>query len=165
MNEFPKLIAQELPGLMRYATALSGNYNNAEDLMAQALEKALTQVDQWDPQKNLKHWLLAIINHTYNEPRNGFKTRPHNPTDREKALKTPTEFDHLLLQELQTALHKLPVEQKQVFLLVTVEEIDYKDVKNIMNLPLPKVMTLLHQSRKTLRQKMYTKQEKVGVAS
>lgn len=157
MDKFRELVLKELPGLMRYATALTGNYQNAEDLLASCLEISLQRVDHRDPNNNLKYWLLAIIHNIYMDPENGFRDLPQAQENVDNDSDSTSKFDRLALQKLQIALQNLPPLQKQVFILITLEEIPYKDVKEITELTLANVMSLLHQSRKTMRQQTFRK--------
>jgi len=155
MEKFQELVLKELPSLMRYATALTGNYQNAENLLASCLEISLQQVDHRDPNNNIKYWLLAIIHNIYMEPDNKFRDLPQ--TQDEIDHDSDSKFDKLSLQKLQIALRNLPPLQKQVFILITLEEIPYKDVREITELTLANIMALLHKSRQTMRQQTFRK--------
>lgn len=175
MDEFRKSLLLETPALMRYATALMGDYPNAEELVAQCIERALKIAEHRDTNLKLRYWLLAILTSIYNNLENNLNNNLNNNPDNsayaglgddiEPRAKPESKFDKLFLQEIQTALHSLPTQQKQVLLLVTLEDIPYKDIKTIMDLPLSKVMALLHQSRQTLRQQTFPAANKIEVAS
>lgn len=156
---------KELPHVMRYATALTGNYHSAEELLAQSLVRALKIAEHRDKKLSLRYWLLAILSNIYNDPYNNFATKVQNNHASNIKIKAESKFDQLFLQELQTALHRLPPFQKQVFLLVTLEEIPYKDITSIIDLPLNKIMALLQQSRQSLRQLTTPTDSKIEVAS
>lgn len=152
MEKFQKMVLEELPSLMRYATALTGTYKHAEDLLAICLEHSIKQMEHRDPAVSIRHWLMAIIHNIYMQPENGLQENSLHEQDQAALLETESKFDRLAIQKLQSALHGLPPLQKQVFILVTLEEIPYNDIKAITDLSLANIMSLLHRSRRKIRQ-------------
>ncbi|WP_455202943.1 RNA polymerase sigma factor [Kaarinaea lacus] len=166
MKEFKKLLIHHIPGLIRYATALVGNAKVAEDLVHDCLEYSLENHQSWDSSKNFKTWLHTQIHYVFVVQYGQNKIFPFADLNIEdlSPLKNATDMDHVSMRELINALAKLPPEQKEILLLVTLEGMDYKQIGEIMEIPVGSVMSRLHRARKHLRILMYAADESKSVA-
>ncbi|MEX3943552.1 sigma-70 family RNA polymerase sigma factor [Paraburkholderia sp. BR10937] len=143
-----------LPQLRRFARALTGDRAWADDLVQDTAERALTRVRAFRPDSNLKAWLLTILRHLYiDQLRRG---RHEIVVDEESApwntLEMPRgDVDSLTLRDVERALYRLPLEQREVLLLVCVEELSYQDVSSALNVPMGTVMSRLSRAREHMR--------------
>jgi RNA polymerase sigma-70 factor (ECF subfamily) len=155
MGQTEKLIIGEIACLRRYARALTRDPNKADDLVQDCLERALSRLDMWKKGSNLKAWLLTIMHNIY---ANNIRRDSSTPSlvsidDSSLILGTKaTQETMAMMHDLNNALHKLPAEQREVFLLVTLEGMGYKEVSKIVNAPIGTVMSRLHRGRERLRQ-------------
>ena len=60
MEHFGKLLVEQIPRLRRYARALTGDIQHAEDLLQDSLGRAWSRMQQWQPDSNLRAWLFTI---------------------------------------------------------------------------------------------------------
>ncbi|SDH71025.1 sigma-70 family RNA polymerase sigma factor [Paraburkholderia phenazinium] len=142
-----------LPQLRRYARALTGDPAWADDLVQDTAERALARWAAFRPNSNLRAWLLTILRHLYIDQ---LRVRREIAVDDESApwhtLEAPHgEVDGLVLRDLQRALYCLPLEQREVLLLVCVEELTYQEASIALGVPLGTVMSRLSRAREHLR--------------
>jgi RNA polymerase sigma-70 factor (ECF subfamily) len=157
MNEFHHHLEQEIPGLRRYARALTRNAIRADDLVQETLIRALRKQHLWEPGTNLRAWLFTIMhNQNVNQMRRAI--RDESSVDIEDcssnltATTDPTGSRQL--RELERAIAQLPEEQRQVLLLVGLEGMVYEDAAAILNIPIGTVRSRLSRGREFLRKLM-----------
>ncbi|MFM0200118.1 sigma-70 family RNA polymerase sigma factor [Paraburkholderia fungorum] len=142
-----------LPQLRRYARALTGDRAWADDLVQDTAERALARWAAFRPNSNLRAWLLTILRHLYIDQLRG---RREIAVDEDSApwrnLEAPHgEVDGLMLRDLQRALYCLPVEQREVLLLICVEELSYQEASKALGVPIGTVMSRLSRAREHMR--------------
>ncbi len=144
-------IVAEIPRLRRYARALTGDVARADDLVQDTLERALGKWPLWRP-GNLRAWLFSIMHNLFvNKLRSprvvvypGDGALPELPT-------RATQSDALELQDLARNLSLLSEEQREVLLLVGLEDLSYEDTARILGVPIGTVMSRLSRGRERLR--------------
>ncbi|QCP50284.1 sigma-70 family RNA polymerase sigma factor [Trinickia violacea] len=146
-------VVGSLPRLRHYARALTGDHAWADDLVQDTAERALTRARAFRSGSNLGAWLLTILRHIYIDQLRG---RREIAVDDERApwrtLEAPHgEVDSLALRDVQRALYRLPFEQREVLLLVCVEELSYQEVSSVLNVPVGTVMSRLSRARENMR--------------
>ncbi len=142
-----------LPQLRRYARALTGDPAWADDLVQDTAERALTRVRAFRPGSNLRAWLLTILRHLYLDQ---LRARREIAVDDDhapwQALEAPCgQVDSLVLRDVQRMLYRLPFEQREVLLLVCVEELSYQEVSSVLGVPIGTVMSRLSRAREQMR--------------
>lgn len=145
-------IVAEIPRLRRYARALTGNGARADDLVQDTLERALDKWRFWQTGRDLRPWLFAIMHHLYidqfrRESRLQYCDEETLPEPEQRAQQT----DGLELRDLDRALALLPWEQREVLLLVGLEQLSYAEVAKVLDLPAGTVMSRLSRARTRLR--------------
>src|SRR5688572_6297715 len=114
----------QIPQLRRYARALTGDPWAADDLVQDTLEHAC---DRWQLWKagDLRAWLFTVMHNLFIDGirRAGRQSAPHVDIEDAAAelAAPPTQADQLL--DLQRCLMRLPQEQREVLLLVTLEDL------------------------------------------
>jgi RNA polymerase sigma-70 factor (ECF subfamily) len=142
----------ELPRLRRYARALVGDRAAADDLVQDTLERAWSRVAQWRQGSDLRAWLFSIMHNLRVDQLRcpGLKTL--SMEDEDFAVPTrATQSDRLELADLDSALARLPEEQRAVLLLVAIEEMRYDEVAVTLGIPVGTVMSRLSRGRERLR--------------
>ncbi|WP_296658261.1 sigma-70 family RNA polymerase sigma factor [Paraburkholderia sp.] len=152
-REFEAQVVAQLAPLRRYARSLTGDAAWADDLVQDAAERALSHWNSFRPDSNLRAWLLTILRHIYIDQLRG---RREITVDDESApwrtLEAPHgEVDGLDLRDLQRALYLLPAAQREVLLLVCVEELSYQEASAVLGVPSGTVMSRLSRAREHLR--------------
>jgi RNA polymerase sigma-70 factor, ECF subfamily len=154
MSEFHRLIEQQIPRLRRYARALTRNRERADDLVQDTLARALSKEQFWQPGTNLRAWLFTIM-HNQNVNNIRRNIRDSAAVDIERVSATlPATADPTATRkmfELERALAQLPLEQRQVILLVGLEGMSYEDTAGILSLPIGTVRSRLSRGRDALR--------------
>lgn len=150
---FESEVISWLPQLRRYARALTGDAAWADDLVQDTAERALARWAAFRPDSNLRAWLLTILRHLYIDQ---LRVRREVAVDDESApwrsLEAPRgEVDGLVLRDVQRALYYLPVEQREVLLLVCVEELTYQEASTALGVPIGTVMSRLSRAREHMR--------------
>ena len=146
------LIVPYIPNLRRYARALVGDRDGADDLVQDTLERAVRKFHLWRP-GDLRAWLFSIMHNVFV---NQLKARKI-PTDVEidETIAAPaSSVSGLDLQDLQRALGALAPEQREVVLLVALEDMSYADVSRALGIPMGTVMSRLSRGRERLRRAM-----------
>lgn len=146
----------QIPALRRYARMLTGDAWAADDLIQDTLERACTKWLLWRVGSDLRAWLFTLM---HNLHANQVRHQRHQPSpslivDAESAepelIAPPSGVDQRL--DLQQALMQLPQDQRQVLLLVTVEEMSYQEAAQLLNVPVGTVMSRLYRARSRLRE-------------
>jgi RNA polymerase sigma-70 factor (ECF subfamily) len=137
--------------------ALAGNAALADDLVQDCIERALGQQTQLREVERLAGWLRRILYHLYiDEIRRG-KRRGREQDITEMAdrleLSAPAP-DNSAMREFIHAVNRLTVEHRQILLLVSVEELSYREIADELEIPLGTVMSRLARARERLRDLM-----------
>jgi RNA polymerase sigma-70 factor (ECF subfamily) len=147
------LIAQ-LPALRRYATALVGSSVAADDLVQDCIERALRRSDRLRDAQKLGSWLRSILHNLYiDELRRGKSRGIEQDIDDmadDFALSTPAS-DRGAVIDFVRAVNTLSVEHRQVLLLVGLEDMNYREIAEELDIPIGTVMSRLARARERLR--------------
>lgn len=140
----------QIPALRRYARALTGNAWAADDLVQDTLERACSKWRLWLAGSNLRAWLFSVmhnlfINQLRQSPGRGHLTLV-DIADVADELQAP-ESDAGQLLDLQRCLLRLPPEQREVLLLVSMEDMSYAEVAKVTGVPIGTVMSRLSRAR------------------
>ena len=143
-------IVAHIPRLRRYARALAGDSHRADDLVQDTLERALAKFHLWRRGSDMRAWMFAIMHNVFI---NQLKARRELALDDavEDGLQSAPQSDPLELRDLDAALRLLPVEQREVLLLVGLEQLSYAEVSKALGIPAGTVMSRLSRGRERLR--------------
>jgi RNA polymerase sigma factor (sigma-70 family) len=148
-------LVKHIPGLRRYARALTGDAWAADDLVQDTLERACTKWRLWTVGSDLRAWLFTLMHNLYaSGVRRAVRQQQTVPTDTwDDAIHTVAAPDTAtdVQLDLQRCLLQLPEEQRCVLLLVTLEDMAYADVARITGTPIGTVMSRLSRARTRLQ--------------
>jgi RNA polymerase sigma-70 factor, ECF subfamily len=146
-------IAAEIPRLRRYARALVGQETEADDLVQDTLERALSRLHLWRSNENPRRWLFTILHSVHVDKVRG-KARQPLPDDLNDHVADPASRpeDGVTQCEVNAALQRLPLEQRQIVLLVGLEGLSYAEAAAVIGVPIGTVMSRLARGREKLRQ-------------
>ena len=152
MSDHEGLIPQHIPRLRRYARALTGDRNAADDLVQDTVERALSRLHLWRQGSDLRAWLFTIMHNIYvNQTRSRIR-HPHEALDESAAEALHgREPDWAELRDIDDALSRLPSDQRAVLLLVGLEQFTYEEAAQVLEVPLGTVMSRLSRGRERLR--------------
>ena len=147
-----RALLAHVPGLRRYAAALAGNAADADDLVQDCIERALVRRDTLREPDSLGRWLRIILHNLYVTKlrRRGAASVPIEDFAEDLALSVPPE-DQGQIRDLVRALSSLSVEHRQVLLLISLEGLSYREVAEVLDIPIGTVMSRLARARERLR--------------
>lgn len=160
MSDFAQLLETEIPRLRRYARALTRDASRADDLVQSCLLRAIAKQHLWQAGTDLRAWLFTILhNQNVNDVRRSMREGAAVPVeDVAPVLTAPSNVEaSLQLRDLDRAIASLPEEQRQVILLVGLEQLRYEEVAKILGIPVGTVRSRLSRGRDTLRALMDVK--------
>ena len=147
------LIVPYIPNLRRYARALVGDRDGADDLVQDTLERAVRKFHLWKP-GDLRAWLFSIMHNVFVNQLKARKIAPQVEIDEAViAAHIPT-ANSVDVLDLQRALLCLAPEQREVVLLIALEDMTYADVSTSLGIPIGTVMSRLSRGRERLRKLM-----------
>lgn len=168
-----------LDALYRTALRLSRNPQDAEDLVQETFLNAFRSLDRFEEGTNLRAWLFRILNNAFISQYRRRKRRPSS------SIEDVTEYylyDHLVEggaaprsenpeqevldrigdEAVLRALEDLPVEFRQVELLADVEGFSYREIADILNIPIGTVMSRLYRARRRLQKLLWQEARELG---
>lgn len=154
----PQALLPHIPGLRRYARALTGDAWAADDLVQDTLERACSKWRLWQVGTDLRAWLFTLMHNLQaTQWRSGRHERQVGPpVDLDdvphELLATPSAVETGL--DLQRCLLRLPPEQREVLLLVGLEDLSYDAVARITGVPVGTVMSRISRARQRLQHLM-----------
>jgi RNA polymerase sigma-70 factor, ECF subfamily len=162
MNDFARMLEAEIPRLRRYARALTRDVVRADDLVQSCLTRALAKQHLWQLGTDLRAWLFTILHNQHvNDVRRGMRESNNVELDQAPELTVQSNaIPALELRDLETAIGKLPPEQRQVILLVGLEGMAYEEVAKVLRVPVGTVRSRLSRSRDQLRLLMGMEEER-----
>ena len=147
-------LVQHIPRLRRYARALTRDAAQADDLVQDTLERALRKLDLWRPDSDLRAWLFTLMHNLFV---NRIRAAPPADTSLDEAMDAPVaggQMAALGLRDIAAGLADLPDDQREVILLVGLEQFGYAEAAQILGVPLGTVMSRLSRGRERLRQRL-----------
>jgi len=162
---FGEQVGTLLPRLRRFARALTRHPQDADDLVQLAVERALSRSRQWRPDSSLTNWMLAIVRNAWIDETRSRRRRdavlaPENEGAEVGDTGTDRDID---LWSIQSALDRLPEEQRLAVALVLVEGLSYREAAQVMDVPIGTLTSRLARGRLAL-QSMLTDQVTTRVA-
>jgi RNA polymerase sigma factor (sigma-70 family) len=148
-------LIDQIPGLRRYARALTADPWAADDLVQDTLERACAKWRLWTVGTDLRAWLFTLMHNLHvsglrrTQRREGVGL-PVDPDEVAAELVAPDAAQDLAM-DLQRCLLRLPEEQRVVLLLVSLEDMSYEQVARITGSPIGTVMSRLSRARTRLQ--------------
>jgi RNA polymerase sigma-70 factor (ECF subfamily) len=166
-GEFDQLAMRHLDALYASALRLTRNERDAEDLVQDALLRAFRFFDRFERGTNIKAWLFKILTNTFiNKYRRNVKERSLVDGPEQEAVtaqvvsRDATDqaadperwfFDRLLSEEVLKAVDGLPIDFRMVVILADLQEFSYREIADILDVPVGTVMSRLYRGRRLLQ--------------
>jgi RNA polymerase sigma-70 factor (ECF subfamily) len=156
---FEELAMPLLDSLYNFARWLAQNSNDAEDLVQETYLKALRSFGSFQQGTNFRAWIFRILRNTFLSSRSRLDrcmTVAIDSEDESPALpQTFTTPESLLIERsnndaVRCAIAQLPVIFREVILLCDVEEASYREIAEILSIPIGTVMSRLARARKAV---------------
>jgi RNA polymerase sigma-70 factor, ECF subfamily len=154
-DELRTRMVELLPRLRRFAIALTGDLDQADDLVQETCVRALSRVEQWQPGTRLDSWMYRIAQNLWVDRARARKVRGEQvEVEAAEALpgtdgRTVAE-SRLTLDAVSAAMAHLPDEQRVLIALVCVDGLSYKEAAEITQTPIGTVMSRLARARREL---------------
>jgi RNA polymerase sigma-70 factor (ECF subfamily) len=168
-----------LDTLYAVALRLTRRPAEAEDLAQDALLKAYRFFDRYEPGTNMRAWLLRILTNTFiNRCRRRALERQTVEGDAAtpigegvvsraamRALSEPfgEAERRLLAQEIRGAMDTLSDEQRAIIVLADLEELSYREIAEVLDVPVGTVMSRLHRARNALKVRLVSQARALGI--
>src|SRR6202049_2727961 len=158
---FEDLAMPLFDSLYNFSRWLARDSDDAEDLVQETYLKALRSFASFQPGTNFRAWTFRILRNTFLSSRKTFERRMIDTLESEEdgpELAVDTETPETILinrsdsQLLQRAIDDLPVHYRETLLLCEVEEMSYREIAEILSIPIGTVMSRLARARKALRE-------------
>jgi RNA polymerase sigma-70 factor (ECF subfamily) len=153
VSDFGTQVCAVIPRLRRYARALTGDTLTADDLVQDTLERALSKRHLWREGSDLRAWMFTIMHNVFVNQRRARSAETLAVLDEEAhsvAARAST-VDMLEVGEIDSAIRQLPAEQKEVLLLIALEQLSYEETAQALGIPIGTVMSRLHRARERVR--------------
>ena len=155
-SEYQQIVVRVRPLLVHRALRMTGDRDDASDLVQATLEKGFRAFDQFRAGTNAASWLSAIMtNYFIDEIRRRKPTGHHVPIDDVEIPAPPPEkapaWSALREEEVREASARLPEACRRPFELYSFEHVSYREIATRLDLPLNTVCSRIHRARRLLR--------------
>ena len=149
------------------ALRMTRNRADAEDLVQETYLRAYKGFGNFEAGTNLRAWLFRILTNTYinsyrakqrrpqetelNEVEDLYLYRKISGVEQASRSAEDTLFDLFTDDEVKAALENLPEQFRLPVLLADVEEFSYKEIAEMLDIPMGTVMSRLHRGRKAMQ--------------
>jgi RNA polymerase sigma-70 factor (ECF subfamily) len=178
-ERFERDVLPLLPGLYGAALRMTRNPSDAEDLLQETTLRAYRGFSTFQEGTNLKAWLYRILTNSFI---NTYRKRQRQP----QVVEGPDDVDEWFLfdrlgsrsversaeddvlermpdSDVKGALESIPENFRMAVLLADVEGFSYKEIAEIMDVPIGTVMSRLHRGRKALEKALYAVAKERGL--
>ena len=166
----------QIDALYTFAFHLTLNEEDANDLVQETYLKAFRFIDKYMEGTNAKAWLFKILKNAFI---NQYRRKSKQPTrvDYEEIVNYHDEedsqyssyldlredmFQHMMGDEVTSAINSLPVDFRVVILLCDIEGFTYEEISKIIDIPIGTVRSRLHRARNMLKEKLKEYAESLG---
>ena len=156
--------------LYNTAYRMTRNSEDAEDLVQETYLKAYRYYDKFEQGTNFKAWLFKIMKNTFinnyrkkqlapaisdfSEIEESFENQVSEETARQNKNPEDELLENVLDEDVQAAMEKLPEDYRMVVLLADLEGFSYKEIAEILEVPVGTVMSRLYRGRRLLEKAM-----------
>jgi RNA polymerase sigma-70 factor, ECF subfamily len=157
---FEQLAIPLFASLYNFAHWLSQNQTDAEDLVQETYLKAWRNYESFEPGTNFRAWIFRILKNSFLGSRSKLECRMTLTLDSEEDLPATLATPESLLlgrfeiDTVQRAIEQLPLNFREVLLLCDVEEASYREIAEILSIPIGTVMSRLARARKIVRESL-----------
>ena len=168
-EEFSKETLHHQTALYNYALKISGNTDDAHDLVQETYYKAYRHFDKFQSGTNSKAWMFMILKNSFINDYRKSKREPYKldyeqiqnfyenvKSDRSLTNNLDKEFyNNLFDDEMTDAIDQLPTKMREVFLLCDLEGYSYEETAELVGCPIGTVRSRLHRARHMLQEILF----------
>jgi len=161
---FKDELVAEIPGLRAFAVSLCGSITQADDLVQEALLRAWSNSDKFEPGTSLRAWLFTILrNIFYSQYRKHAREVQDSDGIYARGIAVAGDQEsHLDLQDFRKALAKLPAKQREVLMIVGASGLSYEDAAAICGVEIGTIKSRLSRGRSKLSELLGLNEQRAG---
>jgi len=149
---FKDELVAEMANLRAFAISLSGSASVADDLVQEALLRAWSNFDKFQPGTSMRAWLFTILRNIYfSNCRKG--AREVQDTDgfyAQRVVVPGGQESHIELQDFRKALTLLPLEQREALILVGASGLSYEEAAGVCQVEIGTIKSRVSRARSRL---------------
>jgi RNA polymerase sigma-70 factor (ECF subfamily) len=145
-----------IPRLRAFAISLCGDVDKADDLVQEALHRALANIDSFQPGTNMLAWLITILRNFFYANYRKLRRETEDADGRyaESLKSLPEQESRLEFEELRIALGKLPPDQREALILIGGSGFSYDEVAKICGCASGTIKSRVNRARARLAELM-----------
>ncbi len=150
-------LVEHLPAMRAFAISLTRNTAAADDLVQDAVVKAWSNFDKFQPGTNLRAWLFTILRNTFYSHYRKRRREVEDPdgTMAGRLSEKPAHDGRLAMTDFKEAFAKLNDEQREVLILVGAEGFSYEDAAQMCGCAVGTIKSRTNRARKRLAELMH----------
>jgi len=150
--EMRRAMLAAVPSLRAFAISLCGNVDRADDLVQEALLRALTNIESFEPGTNMPAWLFTILR---NQFRSEYRKRRREVEDAngkyaENLKSLPEQPGQIEFAEFRRALGHLPQDQREALILIGASGFSYEEAAKICGCAVGTIKSRVNRARTRL---------------
>jgi RNA polymerase sigma-70 factor, ECF subfamily len=163
-SELRDSLLEAIPHLRAFAISLTGNGDQADDLVQEAIVRGLSNLDKFDAGTNLQAWLFTILRNQFYTLKRRKRREVADPDGMMAgSLSTlPEQHGSLDLRDLAMALAQLPPEQREVLLFAGAEGLKYEEIAQICGAKIGTIKSRMNRARARLAELLQLQNEDLG---
>ncbi len=150
-------VIDHIPALRRYARVLARTVDQADDLVQDCVERALSRASLYQPDTNLRAWLFTIMRNIAITQTRKDKLRRVYASERiamERRTEAPNQTDVVALKDSLRLMGALSAGEQQAVALLGLQDLSYEEAAGISGLPVGTMKSRLSRGRQRLRSLM-----------
>ncbi|KFL36125.1 RNA polymerase sigma factor [Arenimonas donghaensis] len=142
-----------LPRLRRFARTLARDPADADDLVQLALERAWARAGQWQPERGLEGWVFGILRNAFLDDQRARQRgrQVFAPEEQGEQVGENPDDARDAQMSVQSAMARLPEEQRSAIALVLVEGLSYREAAQALDIPEGTLTSRLARGRVALQ--------------
>ncbi|RMF14025.1 MAG: RNA polymerase sigma factor [Alphaproteobacteria bacterium] len=143
-----------MPHLRRYARALTRDPESADDLVQDALERAISRLEKFEPGTDLRSWMFTIMHNIFiDHCRRAKRQGASVPIEEwmKNAHAGPTQITALEVRDLADHLDRLSEHERRVVELVAIDGKKYEEAAEELGVAVGTIKSRLFRARENLR--------------
>jgi RNA polymerase sigma-70 factor (ECF subfamily) len=160
-DELRASLFKAIPHLRAFAISLTGKMDQADDLVQEAIVRGLSHLDSFTPGTNLQAWLFTILRNQFYTSMRERRREVEDPDGAMAGMLSipPEQNGRLDLDDLRTALGKLPVDQREVLILIGAEGMSYEEAAAICGAKIGTIKSRMNRARLRLVELLHVADE------
>jgi len=147
-------MVEHVPALRRYARVLVRTSDQADDLVQDCIERALSRSTLYQPDTNLRAWLFTIMRNIAITQTRKEKLRRNYAAERlalDRRADAPSQADVVVLKDSLRMLGRLSSGERQAVTLLGIHDLSYEEAAGLSGLPIGTMKSRLSRGRQRLR--------------